>query len=329
MPGMAGTHDGRYAPSPTGELHLGNLRTALVAWLFARSAGGAFRLRIDDLDPDRSRLEHEQRQLDDLRAIGIDWDGEPVRQTDRFDRYRSMLDELAARERTYPCFCTRAEVLAAATAPHGGGVEAPYPGTCARLAPSEARARVESGEPHCIRVRADGVRVGFDDLLLGHVEAHVDDFIVRRRDGVPAYNHASPIDEADLEVGEVVRGSDLAPTTPRQIWVARQLDLHVPSFAHVPLVLGPDGARLAKRHGAASLGKLAAEGVGSDQLVRLLAESLDLPVDDEPRTAADLLDRFDRSSLPREDVRIDPLLLVRVTDWESVRHESGTDASNR
>lgn len=264
---MAGTHDGRYAPSPTGELHLGNLRTALVAWLFARSSGGAFHLRIDDLDPDRSRPEHEQRQLDDLRTIGIDWDGEPVRQTDRFDRYHAVLAELAARDRTYPCFCTRAEVLAAATAPHGGGVEAPYPGTCAQLAPSEARARVEAGEPHCIRVRAEGVRVGFDDLLLGHVAAHVDDFIVRRRDGVPAYNLASPVDEADLAIGEVVRGSDLAPTTPRQIWIAEQLDLHVPRFAHVPLVLGPDGARLAKRHGALSLAELRAQGIDPQIIV--------------------------------------------------------------
>lgn len=318
-------HDGRYAPSPTGELHLGNLRTALVAWLFARSEGGRFLLRIDDLDPDRSRPEHEQRQLDDLRAIGVDWDGEPVRQSARLDRHRAALDELARADRTYPCFCTRAEVLAAATAPHGSGVEAPYPGTCARLASGVVARRVAVGDPHCIRVRAEGARVGFEDQLLGHVEVEVDDFIVRRRDGVPAYNLASPVDEADLGIGEVVRGADLAPTTPRQVWVAEQLGLHVPRFAHVPLVLGPDGARLAKRHGSASLSQLSAHGIEAGHVVTLLAESLGLDVGGRPRLAGELLGGFRRDALPTGDVRIDPTVLVQVTDWASLRRDEGAD----
>jgi glutamyl-tRNA synthetase len=323
---MSASHDGRYAPSPTGELHLGNLRTALVAWLFARSEGARFALRVDDLDPDRSRREHEQRQLDDLRALGIDFDGDVVRQSERLDRYGEALAQLERAGLTYPCFCTRAEVLAAATAPHGPGLEAPYPGTCSRLSTRQAAARVAAGEAHCIRVRADGASIGFDDQLLGRVEEVVDDFIVRRRDGVPAYNLASPIDESDLRIGEVVRGSDLAPTTPRQLWVASHLRLDVPSFAHVPLVLGPDGARLAKRHGSASLGQLAAEGVGPGDVVRLLAQSLGLATDPAPRTAADLLDGFDRSAVPRGDVRIDPLLLVQVGDWDASRAEDRPDS---
>lgn len=323
----AGAHDGRYAPSPTGELHLGNLRTALVAWLFARSRGGRFLLRIDDLDPDRSRREHEQRQVDDLRALGIDWDGEPVRQSERFERYHDALAQLARRGLTYPCFCTRAEVLAAATAPHGGGIEAPYPGSCARLDPGEADARAAAGDPHCLRVRAEGATVSFEDELLGTVSAQVDDFIVRRRDQVPAYNLASPLDEADLAVDEVVRGADLAATTPRQLWIARALDLRVPSFAHVPLVLGPDGARLAKRHGSASLRQLSAVGVDAADVVALLAESLEGAVAPGagPTSAADLLDTFDHAALPRGDVRIDPGALGAGRGWLEARRVAGGD----
>jgi glutamyl-tRNA synthetase len=298
---------GRFAPSPTGRLHLGNLRTALVAWLRARSRGAPFTLRVDDLDPDRSRAEHEQRQRADLAALGIDFDGEPVRQSQRLDRYAAALAELAARGRTYPCFCTRAEVLAAATAPHGRGVEAPYPGTCARLAPSEARARVAAGEPHCVRVRAEAEAIAFDDLLAGRVGEVVDDFIVRRRDGVPAYNLASPVDESDLAVDEVVRGADLAPTTPRQLWIARELELHVPRFAHLPLVVGADGERLAKRHGARDLDALAAAGLDAPAVVRLLASSLAGAIAVDPGSAScarDLVEGFRLERLPREPWRV-------------------------
>lgn len=300
---------GRFAPSPTGRLHLGNLRTALVAWLCARAAGSQVLLRIDDLDPDRSRAHHEQAQVDDLGRLGLDFDGRPVRQSERLARYGQCLDELAHEGRTYPCFCTRAEVLAAATAPHGPGPEAPYPGTCARLSPARAARRIAAGDPHCIRVRAEGETVGFDDLLLGPVEAVVDDFTVRRRDGVAAYNLASPIDESDLEVEEVVRGADLAPTTPRQLWIARALGLGVPVFTHLPLVVGADGDRLAKRHGALDLDALDERGIDVPAVLALLAESLGDAVTQpvQPRTAADLLTTFDRSRLPRDPWRVPEL----------------------
>lgn len=311
---MEGAHDGRYAPSPTGELHLGNLRTALAAWLFARSAGARFTLRVDDLDPDRSRPEHEARQLEDLRRLGIDWDGDPVRQSSRLGRYHAVLATLLAGDLAYPCFCTRAEVLAAATAPHGRGVEAPYPGTCAQLAPSAARARVAAGDPHCLRARAGGVTIEFDDLLLGRVEEQVDDFVVRRRDGVPAYNLASPIDEADLSVDEVVRGADLAPTTPRQLWVAQVAGLPVPRFAHLPLVLGPDRSRLAKRHGAAGLAHFDSMGIGPERVRAMLARSLGVAFDEEAPAPADLVARFDRARLPAGDVVIDPATLADHPD---------------
>ncbi|MCW2925261.1 MAG: Glutamate--tRNA ligase [Thermoleophilia bacterium] len=298
-------HDGRYAPSPTGELHLGNLRTALAAWLFARAGGGRLLLRIDDLDPDRSRPEHEHGQLDALRSLGLTWDGEPVRQSARIDRHRWALDRLAGLDRTYPCFCSRAEVRAAAQAPHGPAVDGAYPGTCARFAPTEAARRVAAGEEHCLRVRAEGASRAYEDLLLGPVEEAVDDFVVRRRDGVPAYNLATVVDDADLGVGEVVRGADLAETTPRQLWLADTLGLPAPRFAHVPLVLGSDGARLAKRNGALGLPALAARGLDADQVRTLLAASLgiDIAPGDTP-DPAELARRFDSRRVPREAVQL-------------------------
>ncbi|MCW2927612.1 MAG: tRNA glutamyl-Q(34) synthetase GluQRS [Thermoleophilia bacterium] len=307
-------HDGRFAPSPTGELHLGNLRTALVAWLTARAAGGRFLLRIDDLDPDRSRPEHEARQLGDLQRLGIDWDGAPARQSDRLERYGAAIVALVRDDLAYPCFCSRADVLAAATAPHGAGPEAPYPGTCAQFAPSDAARRVAAGEPHCLRARAEGAQIEFDDLLLGRTGADVDDFIVRRRDGVPAYNLASPLDEADLAVDEVIRGADLAPTTPRQLWVARALGEREPRFAHLSLVVGADGDRLAKRHGAASLTALAAAGTPPEQVLGWLATTLGIGQFEDasaPVTIGDLVPHFRLDAVPRGDVRIDAALAAR------------------
>ena len=303
---MRALHDGRYAPSPTGDLHLGNLRTALVAWLCARTAAGRFVLRIDDLDPDRSRPEHERRQVAALRALGLDWDGDPVRQSDRRDRYDAALSQLAAGDLTYPCFCTRAEVRAAASAPHGASAEGAYPGTCAHLHPTAARQRAEAGEPHCTRVRADGAELGFDDGLLGRTSGVVDDFVVRRRDGVAAYNLATVVDDSDLAITEVVRGADLAETTPRQLWLVDALGLGpAPTFVHVPLVLGPDGARLSKRHGALGMEELARRGVDAPAVRSILGRSLGLLGADEHTASIDLLlERFELATIPIGDVQL-------------------------
>src|SRR5579875_1557292 len=244
---------GRFAPSPTGPLHLGSLRTALVAWLCARAAGSRFLVRIEDLDPQRSRREWEEDQLGDLRALGIDWDGTPVRQSARHALYEAALEDLRQAGRLYPCFCTRAEIRAAASAPHGDLPEGAYPGTCRTLAPAEREARLAAGERHALRVGAGAQRIDYEDALLGARSLIVDDFVVRRADGVPAYQLAVVVDDADQGVEQVVRGADLADSTPRQILLARWLGLPVPAYAHVGLVLGRDGARLAKRHGAATL----------------------------------------------------------------------------
>ena len=263
--------DGRFAPSPTGTLHLGNLRTALLAWLFARSAGARFLVRMEDLDPGRVKPGSAEEQLADLAAIGLDWDGEVVFQSARLGLYSEALDRLRGAGLLYECFCTRAEIREASSAAHGPLPEGAYPGTCLRLSAAELAEKRASGRPPALRVRADAAVVGFEDRLLGHVEGVVDDFVVRRNDGAPAYNLAVVVDDAAQGIGEVVRGSDLVDSTPRQLWLARALGLPEPSHAHVPLVLGPDGARLAKRHGDVTLRE-----VRADAAVAWMAGSLGL-----------------------------------------------------
>jgi glutamyl-tRNA synthetase len=253
---VSASSDGRFAPSPTGVLHLGNLRTALLAWLFARSAGARFLVRMEDLDPGRVRPGAAEQQLDDLAAIGLDWDGEVVFQSARSSLYDDALARLRGDGLLYECFCTRAEIREASSAAHGPLPEGAYPGTCLGLSAAELASKRASGRPPALRVRADAAVVGFADRLLGPVSGVVDDFVVRRNDGAPAYNLAVVVDDAAQGIGEVVRGSDLVDSTPRQLWLARALGLPEPSHAHVPLVLGPDGARLAKRHGDVTLREL-------------------------------------------------------------------------
>jgi glutamyl-tRNA synthetase len=293
--------DGRFAPSPTGPLHLGSLRTALVAWLMARSQRSRFLLRIEDLDPQRSRPEFEEIQLADLRALGIDWDEQPVRQSERTWLYDDALAKLHAAERLYPCFCTRAEIREAASAPHGKLPEGFYPGTCREISPAERRRRMQSGERFALRLRADGDRIGWDDRLLGAQSGAVDDFVVVRADGVHAYQLAVVVDDGAQRIGEVVRGADLAESTPRQILLQRLLGLPTPSYAHVPLVLGPSGARLAKRDGGATL---ADRDESASATLALLAHSLGLVSDEEHvRSAADLVPEFAPEAVPLNMVK--------------------------
>jgi glutamyl-tRNA synthetase len=264
--------DGRFAPSPTGDLHLGNLRTALVAWLFARSAGSRFLVRMEDLDRVQASGAHEASQLADLAAIGLDWDGEVVRQSERFDRYEDAIARLTAAGLTYPCYCTRREIREAAAAPHGEVGR--YPGTCADLTARERARREAEGRPPALRLRTDGRVVTVEDRLLGPVSAAADDLVLRRNDGVPAYNLAVVVDDAAQGVEEVVRGDDLAPVAPSQRHLAELLGLPAVAFAHVPLVLGPDGRRLAKRDGAVTLADQRAMGRSPHDVRRALVASL-------------------------------------------------------
>jgi glutamyl-tRNA synthetase len=264
---------GRFAPSPTGPLHVGNLRTALLAWVLARAAGESFLVRMEDLDLVTSSAAHEARQLADLAAVGIDWDGEVVRQSERFGRYDEAITTLAERGLTYECFCTRREIRDAASAPHGP--ELRYPGTCRDLTAAQHAARRRE-RPAALRLRAPQVEITVVDVVAGQLTAVPDDVVLRRNDGVPAYNLAVVVDDAAQGVDTVVRGDDLLASTPRQVLLQRLLGLATPRYVHVPLVVGADGERLAKRHGAVTLDEL---DVPPERVRRGLLTSLGLDPD--------------------------------------------------
>lgn len=295
---------GRFAPSPTGPLHLGNLRTALVAWLMARRVGGEFTVRMEDLDRVTSSPQHEAGQLAALRSIGLDWDGDVVRQSERFVLYRAAIDRLRALGLVYECFCTRSEIRQSARAPQGADVDGVYPGTCRHLSEEQRRVKRRAGRSPALRLLSDGRTVSFDDLVAGPQVGRVDDVVLQRNDGVPAYNLAVVVDDAAQVVTEVVRGDDLLATTARQVELHRLLDLAVPRYAHVPLVLAPDGSRLAKRHGAVTLDDLAARGFSPGDVCGRLAASLGIDIGRSAVMAGDLLDRFDLQLVPRGPWRL-------------------------
>lgn len=293
---------GRFAPSPTGDLHLGNLRTALVAWLAARSSGRQFLVRMEDLDRVTSSIDHERRQLADLAALGLDWDGEVVRQSDRFDRYRAEIDRLRAAGCVYECFCTRreirAEIESAASAPHAHLPDGAYPGTCRDLSADERQERRDAGRSPALRLRTDGESIAVHDVMAGEFTGVVDDVVLARADGVPAYNLAVVVDDIAQGVTQVVRGDDLLSSTPRQVLLYRLLGADAPEYLHVPLVLGADGRRLAKRHGAVTLADLAAEGWSTSDVLGALGRSLGLAAPGETVGVGVLLDRWDPACVP-------------------------------
>lgn len=279
---------GRFAPSPSGDLHIGNLRTAVIAWCCARSSGRDFVLRMEDLD--RVRVGSEARQLADLVALGIDWDGPVVRQSERARFYDAALASLAGRGLVFECFCTRREVLEAPSAPHGP--PGSYLGTCRNLSSVEREARRRQ-RPAALRLRADVESFTIDDALHGRYEGVVDDVVLRRGDGVVAYNLAVVVDDAQQGIDQVVRGDDLLSSAPRQAHLATLLGVRPPAYVHVPLALNPAGQRLAKRDGAVSSGDLSARGV---DVMRLIADSLGL----SGSTPAEMLQEFDVARIPRD-----------------------------
>lgn len=280
---------GRFAPSPSADLHIGNLRTAALAWLFARSTGRRFLVRVEDLD-DRTFPEIAARQVADLAAIGVTWDEPPEHQTDHEDRYRLVVDDLTARGLTFECFCSRKDILSAPRAPHAP--EGAYPGTCRGLTDAERAARRSAADrPPALRLRSDVASYTVNDVLHGEYIGVVDDFVLRRFDGVPAYNLAVVVDDAAQGVDQVVRGDDLLASSPRQAYLAHLLGHRAPTYAHVPLALNPDGRRLAKRDGAVTLAEL-----GVEHVLTLIAESLGF----RATTLDALLSEFDPAGIPRE-----------------------------
>lgn len=299
---------GRFAPSPTGDLHLGNLRTAVIAWLAARAAGVDFVIRMEDLDIVQASPEHERSQLADLAALEITSDVEVIRQSERFDRYHAAIDDLTARGLTYECFCSRREVRAeienSTSAPHLP--PGSYPGTCRDLTDAQ-RVRRARDRPPALRLRApDGEVMTVVDQVAGEFAGGVDDTVLRRNDGVPSYNVAVVLDDAAQGVTQVVRGDDLLSSTPRQIHLQRLFDVATPTYAHVPLVIGGDGERLSKRHGSVTLGDLAHIGLGPLDVLTWIGHTLGRAFEPRPESIEDalaaMLDRFDVRTLASDPV---------------------------
>jgi glutamyl-tRNA synthetase len=306
---------GRFAPSPTGDLHLGSAATALVAWLSARVAGGRLVVRVEDIDRPRVVAGSEARQLDDLRWLGLDWDEgpdvggphAPYRQSERTAAYDDALARLAARDLLYHCDCSRAEIARVASAPHPGDEGPRYPGTCR----AHGLAARPFRRPPAVRLRVPAGTTAVDDALAGRVTqdvaADVGDFVLRRGDGVYAYQLACVVDDLAMGVTEVVRGRDLLDSTPRQALLASLLGSPAPAFAHVPLVVGAEGARLAKRARGVALRDYRDAGIAPGAVVAGLARLLGLPPAASPRA---LLERFDRRALAgRREARLDADLI--------------------
>ena len=275
----------RFAPSPTGKLHVGGARTAIYNWAFARATGGTFVLRIEDTDPERSTEENVQVILNAMKWLGLDWDegpevggaAGPYFQMQRMDTYTAALERLKERGAVYPCFCTKEELDAKRErAEKEEGGYAGYDRTCRDLDPAEAARRIEAGEPHVWRLKVplDHGPIEFDDAVYGHVSFPadvMDDMIVIRTDGSPTYNFAVVCDDANMGITHVIRGDDHLSNTPRQILIYEALGFDVPTFAHLSMILGPDGRKLSKRHGAASVEEFRDRGFLADTMVNFLA----------------------------------------------------------
>lgn len=301
---------GRYAPSPTGTLHLGNLRTALLAWLFARANGGEFILRIEDLDRPRLAPGASEQMLVDLRWLGLDWDEgpdvggpyAPYTQSERQALYQEQLQRLSEAGLIYPCYCSRAEIARAASAPHGE--EGPrYPGTCRELSETRRRAYEAAGRRPSLRFRVEDERsVTFTDLLAGpisqNVQQAIGDFIVRRSDGIFAYQFAVVVDDGLMHINQVVRGADLLFSTARQILLFEALGFTIPTFAHVPLWLDSAGQRFSKRIQSAGLEPLRARGTVPEQVIGQLAASCGLVEAGAAVSPTRLVERYRGRKLP-------------------------------
>ncbi len=291
----------RFAPSPSGRLHLGNARSALLGWLQARAAGGEFLLRIEDLDPDRSSAAAVEGIYEDLRWLGLNWDGPVMKQSERSAAYAAALSALDAVGRVYPCWCSRAEIARAASAPHAGEEGPRYPGTCASGGVAKA------GRTPCMRFRVAPTETTFVDAVHGlysqDVDGVVGDFVVRRVDGVASYQLAVVVDDAAQGITDVLRADDLLSSTPRQLQLYQALELKPPTFAHVPLLVDAEGKRLAKRDGSLTLAAQRAAGRNPEEVIGWLAKGSGLS-DGSPIKASELVRGFSLAKVSRAALRV-------------------------
>ena len=306
---------GRFAPSPSGRIHLGNILCCLLAWLSARQKGGRVILRIEDLDTARCPRRYGEQMCRDIQWLGLDWDEGPViggpsgpyEQSRRTALYQAALERLEAQGLVYPCFCTRAE-LHAASAPHREDGQVVYPGTCRGLTAEQATERARcTGRAPALRLRVPEEEITFIDGHMGEygewLPEDCGDFLLRRSDGMFAYQLAVVVDDAAMGVTEVVRGADLLASTPRQLLLYRLLGLEAPAFYHFPLLLGSDGQRLSKRNADAGLDTLG-ERYTASEILGKLAYLAGFNPSAEPRSGESLLADFAWEKVPRADIRI-------------------------
>lgn len=292
---------GRFAPSPTGRMHLGNVFSALLSWLSAKSQGGTWLLRIEDIDPQRSKQEYAELIMDDLHWLGLDWDEGPYYQSERSDIYEHYLKQLTDNGLTYPCYCTRADILAT-QAPHESDGRVVYKGTCRNLAPG-----VKTG-PAAIRMKVPSEGKGILSFTDGHygmqtidLTTHCGDFIVRRKDGVWAYQLAVVVDDALMGINEVVRGCDLLLSSPQQIYLAQQLGFAPPHFTHLPLLCNKQGQRLSKRDQSLDMAALRTSNT-PEEIIGMLAHAAGLQQSNEPITAQELIGEFSWDKIPTNNI---------------------------
>ena len=306
---MANIPTGRFAPTPSGRLHLGNILCAMLAYLSARSKGGRFLLRIEDVDVPRCPRHLATQCIEDLQWLGFTWDGDVVYQSDRSDIYREAMDRLAAQGHTYPCFCTRAQLMSLA-APNLGDTQVIYQRTCAALTREEQAEKAKTRAP-AIRLRVPDEDVAFADGLFGmqreNLERDCGDFILRRSDGLYGYQLAVVVDDALQEVTEVVRGRDILSATPRQMYLQRLLGYDAPEYTHIPLLMDAQGRRLAKRDKDLDLTALAQRFTPAEILGRLAFSAGILP-EIRPMTLEELLPVFAWEKVKRADLRLPPYM---------------------
>jgi glutamyl-tRNA synthetase len=309
----------RFAPSPTGYLHVGGARTALFNWLLARQSGGTFVLRIEDTDRERSSTEMTQAILDGMTWLGLDWDEGPAHQADGFARHRADALRLVHSAHAYRCFCTAEHLQAERDAAAARGAAYRYDRRCADIPPEASEERAAS-EPFTIRFRVPAGETEWADSVHGITRwpnAEIDDFIILRTDGTPIYNLAVVSDDVEMRITQVIRGDDHIANTPRQILLYQALDQPVPVFAHLPMILGPDGKRLSKRHGATAVGEYAAQGILPEALVNFLALLGWSPGEDlEIMDTAELVQRFSLERVNKKSAVFDPAKL----EWMNHQH---------